>query len=159
MNNPQILLLSGVFVFLSIIGYYINYVNNYIYINEQRLRKMNYNMNSNWYDCHGNGFNEFPICQKCFQGTDVAVELYEQLPNNFFGDLKVHCRINRELKVASDDVYYYKVRDENIFKLDPGPTPQTNYQEEQEQEQYIEYIPDYYTPHPENAPTPTNTIE
>lgn len=158
MNNSQILLFSGIVIFLSIIGYYINYVNNYIYINEQRLIKMNYNINSNWYDCRGNGFNEFPICQKCFQGTDVAVELYEQLSNNFFGDLKVHCRINDKLKVASDDIYYFKVHNDNIFNLEPGPTPEI--QTYTEEEQYIERIPDYYeTPQPENGPIPANTIE
>ncbi len=150
------LFISIIIALFSIICYYINYVNNYIYINEQRLKKMNFNMNANWYDCRKDGFSEFAICQKCFQGSDVAVEMFEQLSNNMFGDLKVHCRINGELKVASDDVYYYKVIDENIFKLDPGPTPQTYYEE---QEQYIEHIPEYYTPHPENGPIPTNTIE
>lgn len=150
--------ISAIVVFLSIIGYYINYINNYIYINEQRLKKMNFNMNSNWYDCRGSGFDEFAICQKCFQGSDVAVELYEQLSNNFFGDLKVHCRINGELKVASDNVYYYKVNYENVFSLEPGPTPNFHTTFEKE-DQYIEYVPDYYTPHPENGPVPANTIE
>lgn len=149
---------SVIIVFFSIIGYYINYVHNYIYINEQRLMKMNHNINSNWYDCRGYGFNEFPICQKCFQGTDVAVELYEQLSNNLFGELKVHCRINNELKIASDDVYYFKVQDERIFNLEPGPTPDQKYYEEQ---QYIEHVPGYTyykTPTPKKAPR-TNTIE
>jgi hypothetical protein len=123
-------------------------------MNEERIRKMNYNINANWYDCRGKEYNYNTICQKCRQEVDVATEIYEHLSNNYFGELKVHCRINNKLSIAPEEIYVYKVNN-FIENIKPKYTPQVqthhnnhydNYDDENEQ--YIEYIP-YSGPLPE----------
>lgn len=138
----QTCVLPAIFVFLAIIGYYINYVNNYIHENEIRLYKMNYNINANWYDCTGLGA-EFDMCKKCMEGTEVATEIYEHLSNNMFGDLKIYCRKDGILhKAPIYDEYNY------VYNLSPGPTAmiqtineEYNEQYEDANDAYIEYVP------------------
>jgi hypothetical protein len=76
---------------LSYVYSYIKFVNN----EESNIRKMYFNVNAEWYDCKYYYRNN--ICNKCEEGSEFAVYLFEHNGNNRYGDLAVYCKKGHNL--------------------------------------------------------------